>query len=150
MVRFTSVGGCRKGFLFLLLALCSACDEAPSKVSVERSLPGFDSYRARILELRSSSFEILGVIDEGFAVRVNVRVFQPASDRLAARVQATNALYEIQGAVGKKVSAAVWTYVGEEARDGDLEGMAFYHALTEQYVFKTPEEVRAAQKNTSQ
>jgi hypothetical protein len=52
-----------------------------------------------------------------------------------------NALYEMQAAVGKEVSISVWLYRTDQIQRSELLGMAYYRVLTEQTIFKLPEEI---------
>ncbi len=105
------------------------------------SIEGFAEYERQILSLNSTDYEVLSVIDEGALVRVNIRANNPASDRLDARIQTTNALYDVQSLLGKELSVSVWNYTAGDASRSSLQGMAFYHALSEQTTFKDPDEL---------
>ncbi len=113
-------------------------DSAPTVVAT----PGFDEYQRQIGTYSSPDNEVLGVIDEGGQIRVNVLVRNPSSDALDTRIQATNLLYDMQSLVGREISISVWTYRSEAARPGDLLGMAFFRSLTEQQGYKSAEELR--------
>ncbi|MFQ5740696.1 MAG: hypothetical protein ACE5JX_16960 [Acidobacteriota bacterium] len=105
------------------------------------SIEGFSSYESEIMELRSDHYRVLGVEDEGGWLRVNVVLTSLPTDRLEARMQATNALYDVQSLVGRELSASIWAYSSDKIEKSNLKGMAFYHALTEQYNFKTADEL---------
>ncbi len=104
-------------------------------------LAGFEGYKTRILEMSPSAYEILSVADEGLAVRVDILILEPDPGPMGARIQATNALYDIQTVVGRDVSVAVWTYSTAPPSRSSLLGMAFFRALTEQQFFKSPSEL---------
>lgn len=107
-----------------------------------KATPGFEKYQSQILNFQSRDYEVIGVIDEGGQVRVNVALANPTEDPLETRIQATNALYDMQSLLGRELSVSVWTYRSREARPSDLQGMAFFRALTEQQGYKSAEELR--------
>jgi hypothetical protein len=123
----------------LLFCTTSSEDSPPSFGKLE----GFDRYRDRITQWRDSEYQVLGVVDEGLMIRVNLMDSRRREEQSPAiRVRTLNALYRIQSLIGTDVSASVWLYRSRDARDTDLLGMGFYHALTETTVFKRPEEIQ--------
>lgn len=105
-------------------------------------IEGFDQYKQSIEQIASPDYRVLGVIDEGAVLRVNILSIQPAADDLERRIQTTNALYDVQSRIGKDISVSVWNFSSAEAERSSLLGMAFYHALAEQTTYKTPEDLR--------
>ena len=104
-------------------------------------LPGFEGYRQEILDHPRSGYRILEVLDESLVLRINALVDQVPSDRLAARIQATNILYDIQSTVGQDVSISIWTFREAPAARQNMIGLMYFHALTANQVFKTPDEI---------
>ena len=108
------------------------------------SVKGFENHQRRILQRAESSsdYEVLGIIDEGRVVRVNVLLRGPDPDGVLARTEVTNVLLDLQTAVGHFVSISVWAYRQKPAVSDNLIGMVFYHAMTEETVYKTKEELK--------
>ncbi len=105
-------------------------------------IKGFDQYKQAIEGINSPDYQVLGVIDEGALVRVNILSASPSNDPLETRIQTTNALYDVQSRIGREISVAVWNYRSAEAEPSSLLGMAFYHALAEQLTYKTPDDFK--------
>lgn len=123
---------------FIIYSIFFATTPAPK---VE-PLPGFAHYKSDILARPTNGYEIADIIDESLVLRVNAVVEEVPSDRLAARVQATNILYDIQSVVGQEVSVSVWTYRAKPTNESNMIGLIYFHALTANQVFKTREELQ--------
>ncbi len=105
-------------------------------------LPGFASYQQDILAQPRPGYRVDEVLDESLVLRINAIVDEVPEDRLAARIQATNILYDVQSIVGKEVSVSVWTYRVLPASMENMIGLIYFHALTANQVFKTPDELQ--------
>ena len=101
-----------------------------------RPIANFENYQKDITRLSSDRYQVLGVIDQGGLLRVNVWFQNPLSSRSEVRIQALNTLYDVQSVVGRKLSASVWIYRAPAAERSALQGLAFFRALTGQTVFK--------------
>ncbi len=106
-------------------------------------IANFESYRRDVTRLSNDRYQVLGVIDEGSLLRVNVWFRNPISSRPEVRVQALNTLYDVQSVVGRDVSASVWMYRSAAPQRSELQGLAFFRALTGQTVFKHADELPA-------
>ncbi len=102
----------------------------------------FENHREAISNLRSPLYQVIGVVDEGGSIRVNVQLQNPSPERLEARIQALNTLYDVQSAVGQELSVSVWTYASPTAERSALQGLAFYRALTGRTIFRHPDDLR--------
>ena len=106
-----------------------------------RPIANFENYQKDITRLSNDRYQVLGVIDEGGLLRVNVWFQNPLSSRSEVRIQALNTLYDVQSLVGRKLSASVWIYRAPVAERSALQGLAFFRALTGQTVFKHADEL---------
>ncbi len=106
-----------------------------------RPIANFENYQKDITRLSSDRYQVLGVIDQGGLLRVNVWFQNPLSSRSEVRIQALNTLYDVQSVVGRKLSASVWIYRAPIAERSALQGLAFFRALTGQTVFKHADEL---------
>jgi hypothetical protein len=108
------------------------------------TVQGFEDHQRRILQRAesSSTYRVLDVIDEGRVIRVNVLVLDADADDFAVKAEVTNVLLDLQTAVGIYTSLSAWAYREGQATQENLLGMAFYHAMTEQTIFKSPEELK--------
>lgn len=127
---------CGLSLPLLLLPLLS-CGQSPNEFG---TVEGFQELKDILLRTHGD-YQVLDVIDEGRMLRVDITPEILPADRFETRIQATNILYDLQTHTGKDLSVSVWLYRSSRRQDADLLGMAFYHALTEQVVFKTPEEI---------
>ncbi len=106
-----------------------------------RPIANFENYQRNITRLSNDRYQVLGVIDEGASLRVNVWFQNSLSSRSEVRIQALNTLYDVQSVVGRKLSASVWIYRAPIAERSALQGLAFFRALTGQTVFKHADEL---------
>ncbi len=104
-------------------------------------IANFENYQRDITRLSNDRYQVLGVIDEGSMLRVNVWFQNPLSSRSEVRIQALNTLYDIQSVAGRELSASVWMYRAPVAERSALQGLAFFRALTGQTVFKHADEL---------
>jgi len=139
-MRVSSVTRFRVGAVcvLLLLLMFPSCRQTSVDFG---TIQGFADLKAALLQGDHDGYQVLEVINEGLVLRVNVAPEVVPEDRFQTRVQATNILYDVQTIAGKELSVSVWLYRSNQAEKSQLLGMAFYHALTEQVVFKTPEEL---------
>ena len=107
-----------------------------------RPIANFESHKRSISSLSNQRYEVLGVVDEGGVIRINVWFRDPARGRVEARIQALNTLYDVQSIVGQELSVSVRTYSSPTVEQSALHGLAFYQALTGRTVFKHPDELR--------
>ncbi len=108
------------------------------------TVQGFEDHQRRIL-LRaesSSAYRVLDVIDEGRVIRVNVFLLDADRDDFTVEAEVTNVLFDLQTVVGIYTSLSAWAYREGQATQENMLGMAFYHAMTEQTIFKTPEQLK--------
>lgn len=106
-----------------------------------KPIANFENYQREITRLSNSRYQVLGVIDEGGSLRVNVWFQDPPSGRLDVRIQTLNTLYDVQSIVGQELSASVWIYRAPAPERAALQGLAFFRALTGQTVFKHADEL---------
>ena len=107
-----------------------------------RPTANFESHRESISSLSNQRYEVLGVVDKGGSIRINVWFRDPDPGRVEARIQALNTLYDVQYIVGQELSVSVWTYASPTVERSALQGVAFYQALTGRTVFKQRDELR--------
>jgi hypothetical protein len=119
-----------------IVFLAAACATAHPPDSSDGT---FGRKQELILEFRSSEFEVLRVVEEDGAVRVDLTLTPPPLNGPETRRRALNALTEIQALIGYDDRLAVWVY---QPVPKALQGMAFYSPLSEQYHFKTAGELR--------
>jgi len=125
-----------KNGILAIIFLASACATAQPPGPSDGA---FESKQKLILEFRSKEFEVLQVVDEDGAVRVDLTLTPPPLNGSDTRRRTLNALAKIQTLIGHDDRLAVWAY---QSAPKTLQGMAFYSPLSEQYHFKTAGELR--------
>ena len=124
-----------KNGALVILILAIACAEPlpPSANGAE-----FLAKKTAVFELQSPSFRVLQAKEESGAIRVEVVLTPPTTNESETRRRVLNALMEIQTKIGKLDRLAVWAY-GKDQQE--IQGMAFYSPISEQYHFKTAGEL---------
>lgn len=107
-----------------------------------RTTANFKNYQESISDLNNQRYEVLGVVDEGGSIRINVWFREPAADPVETRIQTLNTLYDVQSIVGPEVSVIVWIYSSPAVERSMLRSLAFYQAQTGRTVYRHPDDLR--------
>lgn len=130
-----SFGVIKIGWLFFAgLVGCSA----PQRMVEDRPVLT-DQKRAQIETLEEKGFQLMDILSEDLAIRINVRLDAPLASETETRRRLHNILYQVQSLVGHDDHVAVWGYGSDSS---SLQGMVFYSPISESYHFKSPGELR--------
>ena len=125
-----------KSGALVILFLAFACVDTHPPITENAE---FEVKRSAIAEIESPDFRVLQVRDEDGAIRVEVTLTPPAATESETHRRTLNTLMEIQTVAGNSDRLAVWTYQDNQQ---EVQGMAFYSPLSEQYHFKSAGELR--------
>lgn len=95
-----------------------------------------------LTEHPKQEYRLHSVQDDGGVIRVNILLHSVPASTEELRMQTMGALYDVQTVVGKSKTVSVWagTPTGKERLK--LLGVAFFSSITDNYTFKSGEEIQ--------
>ncbi len=115
-------------------------EEEPDPFARAQKVEGFAKLEKKLAKLERNQYQVWGVEDDHGVLKVNVVLKPPTQDPAEVKRLTLNTLFDLQTIVSTDINLSAWAYAETE---GELLGMSFYSALTEQSHFKSAAEISA-------